>query len=58
MKVYMGNKNETHFLGMRADGLIPRTVAYCLKCRRKECDGCPTRAERARMKGEECNGSN
>lgn len=44
------------FLGTKAEGLIQRTVAYCLSCKKAECNGCPTRAERARMKGEKCNG--
>lgn len=44
------------FLGTKAEGLMQRTVAYCLSCKKAECNGCPTRAERARMKGEKCNG--
>lgn len=44
------------FLGTKAEGLMQRTVAYCLRCKKAECDGCPTRAERTRMKGEKCNG--
>lgn len=34
------------FLGMKVEGLMPRTVKHCLSCKKPECDGCPTRATR------------
>ena len=39
------------FLGIKGEGLMQRSVKHCLSCKKAECDGCPTRAERARTKG-------